>query len=146
MCLSVTCNTSFLSQLVSDHQKGKEVISNYWNATCKKKGTRKGSSHLVEAVLCAETTKTTSGRTMELRETSSIRYTDSVSSHEQMSEGLQKLPHNRTTGSKAKYFRYEKGTCNIPKFFFLLMYSTYRLHILRVNDFRLSRSKVFPSF
>ncbi|XP_040512013.1 ankyrin repeat domain-containing protein 31 isoform X5 [Gallus gallus] len=91
-------------QLVSDHQKGKEVISNYWNATCKKKGTRKGSSHLVEAVLCAETTKTTSGRTMELRETSSIRYTDSVSSHEQMSEGLQKLPHSRTTGSKAKYF------------------------------------------
>ncbi|XP_042681729.1 ankyrin repeat domain-containing protein 31 [Centrocercus urophasianus] len=91
-------------QLVSDDQKGKEVISNFWSATCKEKRTRQGSSRLVEAVLCAETTKTTSGRTMELRETSSVRYRDRVSSHEQMPEGLQKLPHNLSTRSKAKYF------------------------------------------
>ncbi|XP_021235814.1 putative ankyrin repeat domain-containing protein 31 [Numida meleagris] len=57
-------------QLVSDHQKGKEVIPNYWRAIPNEKRNRKGSSHLVEAVLCAETK--TSGRTMELRETSSI--------------------------------------------------------------------------
>ncbi|XP_031465183.1 ankyrin repeat domain-containing protein 31 isoform X2 [Phasianus colchicus] len=95
---------STYEQLVSNHQKRKEVISNFWSATCNEKGTRKGSSHLVEAVLCAETAKTTSGRTMEIRETSSVRYRDSVSGHERMPEGLQKLPHNLTTRSKAKYF------------------------------------------
>lgn len=135
-CLPFTCNTYFLSQLVSDDQKGKEVISNFWSATYNEKRTRQGSSRLVEAVLRAETTKTTSGRTMELRETSSVRYRDRVSSHEQMPEGLQKLPHNLSTRSKAKYFRYDKGMCNIPKFLFLLMYNTYRVHIFHVNDFR----------
>ncbi|XP_015704291.1 ankyrin repeat domain-containing protein 31 isoform X3 [Coturnix japonica] len=91
-------------QLVSDHQKRKKVIPNYWSAAYNGKQTGKGSSHLAEAVLCAETTKTTSGRTVELRETSSVRYKGIVSSHEQMPEGLQKLPHRHTKRSKAKYF------------------------------------------
>ncbi|XP_019465988.1 uncharacterized protein LOC104914973 isoform X2 [Meleagris gallopavo] len=76
-------------QLVSDHQKGKEVISNFWSATCNEKRARKRSSHLVEAVLCAETIKTTSGRTMELRETSS------VSKIQKSSENKQDLEINR---------------------------------------------------
>ncbi|KAK4816534.1 hypothetical protein QYF61_017735 [Mycteria americana] len=91
---------------VGDQQREKEVISHYWGATSSEKQTGEGSSHSVEAVACAETAQTTSKKAMQLRETSSRRCRDHVSSHRQILEETQeRMSHSgKTTKNKAKDF------------------------------------------
>ncbi|XP_075382862.1 ankyrin repeat domain-containing protein 31 [Mycteria americana] len=93
-------------QPVGDQQREKEVISHYWGATSSEKQTGEGSSHSVEAVACAETAQTTSKKAMQLRETSSRRCRDHVSSHRQILEETQeRMSHSgKTTKNKAKDF------------------------------------------
>lgn len=127
-CLPVACNIFilfyfFLSQLEGDQQKGKEAISDYWSAISNEKQNEEGSLHSVEAVVCAETNKTASGRTMQLEKSSSIKCRDSISCHHHtLEETQQSMSHNHnTTRNKPKDFRYDEVTCSILKFFFLLI-------------------------
>ncbi|XP_066844501.1 ankyrin repeat domain-containing protein 31 isoform X3 [Anser cygnoides] len=93
-------------QPAGDQQKGKEAISDYWSAISNEKQNEEGSLHSVEAVVCAETNKTASGRTMQLEETSSIKCRDSISCHHQaLEETQQSMSHNHsTTRNKTKDF------------------------------------------
>ncbi|XP_035165463.1 ankyrin repeat domain-containing protein 31 [Oxyura jamaicensis] len=93
-------------QLAGDQQKGKEAISDYWSAISNEKQNEEGSLHSVEAVVCAETNKRASGRTMQLEETSSMKCRDSISCHHQtLEETQQSMSHNHnTTRNKTKDF------------------------------------------
>ncbi|XP_067171573.1 ankyrin repeat domain-containing protein 31 [Apteryx mantelli] len=100
-------------QLVGDPQREKEVISDYWIANSHEKPAGEGSSHSVETDLCAETTKATSRRARQLRETSSRKCRDGVSScHQILQETQQRISHNgNTTRNKAKDFeKIQKST------------------------------------
>eukprot|EP00075_Anas_platyrhynchos_P012616 XP_027301869.1 putative ankyrin repeat domain-containing protein 31 isoform X5 [Anas platyrhynchos] len=94
-------------QLEGDQQKGKEAISDYWSAISNEKQNEEGSLHSVEAVVCAETNKTASGRTMQLEKSSSIKCRDSISCHHHtLEETQQSMSHNHnTTRNKPKDFR-----------------------------------------
>ncbi|KAM9167371.1 ankyrin repeat domain-containing protein 31 [Mergus octosetaceus] len=85
-------------QLEGDQQKGKEAISDYWSAISNEKQNEEGSLHSMEAVVCAETNKTASGRTMQLEESSSIKCRDSISCHhhtlEETQQSLSQIPIN----------------------------------------------------
>ncbi|XP_026722281.1 putative ankyrin repeat domain-containing protein 31 [Athene cunicularia] len=97
---------------VSDQQREKEVIPDYWDAIPSEKQTSEGSSHSVESAACAYTAQTTSRKVMQLRETSR-KHRDLVSSHCQiLEETQQRMSHSgRTTGSKAKDFdKIQKST------------------------------------
>lgn len=109
-----------MSQPVGDQQREKEVISDYWGATSSENQTGEGSSHSVEAAACAETAQTTSRKAMQLRETSSRKCRDRVSSHRQiLEETQQRMSHSgSTTRNKDKDFEYDKIVHNILKFFF----------------------------
>ncbi|XP_071886838.1 ankyrin repeat domain-containing protein 31 isoform X4 [Anas platyrhynchos] len=93
-------------QLEGDQQKGKEAISDYWSAISNEKQNEEGSLHSVEAVVCAETNKTASGRTMQLEKSSSIKCRDSISCHHHtLEETQQSMSHNHnTTRNKPKDF------------------------------------------
>ncbi|XP_025913178.1 receptor-interacting serine/threonine-protein kinase 4-like [Apteryx rowi] len=101
------------NSLVGDPQREKEVISDYWIANSHEKPAGEGSSHSVETDLCAETTKATSRRARQLRETSSRKCRDGVSScHQILQETQQRISHNgNTTRNKAKDFeKIQKST------------------------------------
>nr|XP_009934728.1 PREDICTED: putative ankyrin repeat domain-containing protein 31 [Opisthocomus hoazin] len=91
-------------QLVGDQQREKEVISDYWGATSGEKQSGERSSHSVKAAACAETAQTTSRRAMQLRETSSRKCRDHVSSHHKILEDTQQMMSHsgKTTRNKAK--------------------------------------------
>ncbi|XP_068783564.1 ankyrin repeat domain-containing protein 31-like [Struthio camelus] len=100
-------------QLVGDQQREKEVISDYWRATLHENSTEEGSSRSLETDLCAETTKATSRRAMQIRGTSSRKRRDHVSScHQILQETQQRISHNgNTTRNKAKDFeKIQKST------------------------------------
>ncbi|XP_064357040.1 ankyrin repeat domain-containing protein 31-like [Dromaius novaehollandiae] len=98
-------------QLVGDQQREKEVISDYWSANLHEKPAGEGSS--VETDVCAETTKATSRKAMQLRGTFSKKCRDLVSSCGQMlQETRQRISHNgNKTRNKAKDFeKIQKST------------------------------------
>ncbi|XP_040434993.1 ankyrin repeat domain-containing protein 31 isoform X2 [Falco naumanni] len=98
---------------VGDQQGEKEVISDYWDATSSEKQTGEGSSYSVEAAASAEIDQTTSMKEMKLRETSSRKCRDYVSSHCQIPEETQqKVSHSGGTArNTAKDFgKIQKST------------------------------------
>ncbi|XP_074668137.1 ankyrin repeat domain-containing protein 31 [Strix aluco] len=98
---------------VGDQQREKEVISDYQGATPSEKQTNEGSSHPVEAAACAYTAQTTPRKEIQLREASSRKCRDLVSSHRQiLEETQQRMSHSgSTTGNKAKDFdKIQKST------------------------------------
>jgi len=109
-----------LLQLVGDQQREKEVISDYWGATSGEKQSGERSSHSVKAAACAETAQTTSRRAMQLRETSSRKCRDHVSSHHKILEDTQQMMSHsgKTTRNKAKDSEYDRIMHNNLKLLF----------------------------
>ncbi|XP_051498854.1 ankyrin repeat domain-containing protein 31 [Apus apus] len=91
-------------QTVGDQQREKEGISEYWGANSSEKQAGEGISHSVEAAASAKTAQKAVREVMKLKETSSGKYRDHFSSHQQILEETQQgmLHSGIITRRKAK--------------------------------------------